>query len=283
MKADINFDVPYPMPAALKEEVRLGQMALCLRQNLPKLSAVDIGDGVMSIACYGPTLKDTWQDLRHPIISVSGSHDFLIERGIIPDFHLDMDPRPHKLKHIFHPHKDIQYLMASVCHPFTWGILKGYNVKTWHVVSGKGTRAWLERYDPGSCLVAGGSSIGLAAIHVAGLLGYRRFEIFGMDGCWKGNDRHAGIHYGHSHDQIDFTANGHTWKTSKIMMNANTELINMLRHFPFFAILHGEGLQQDMVIDAGLENAAVHGTEMADLVRGATLKFNWERREVANG
>jgi hypothetical protein len=215
--------------------------------------------------------------MKHPIVSMSGSHNFLIERGVIPDYHIDMDPRPHKLAHIIKPHPDVQYLMATVCHPFTWAILKGYKLKTWHVISGKGTKAWLEKYDPRTVLVAGGSTIGLASIHVGGLLGYRRFEIHGMDGSFRGDIRHAGVHYGHDQAPIEWKANGKTYKTSKIMMNANVELLNMLRHFPFLAVLHGEGLQQSMIEEADLPNAAVDGTTKADLVRGAKIEITWKR------
>ena len=278
---DKEFAVPYPMPAALGEEVRQGQMAICLTRKLPKMWPKPIGDGSLTLACYGPSLKDTWQDMKRPIVSMSGSHNFLIERGVVPDFHNDMDPRNHKLSHILKPHKDVQYLMASVCHPFTWAILKGYNLKTWHVISGKNTRTWIEQYDPRTMLVAGGSTIGLASLHVGGMLGYRHFEIHGMDGCWKDDARHAGKHYGHEHKPIDYVLDGKTYKTSKIMMNANMELLNMLRNFPFFAVLHGTGLQQDLIAKADLDNAAIHGTEKADLVRTATIEYRFKK--ISNG
>jgi len=275
--SDHRFDIPFPMPAALPEEVRHAQMAFCLYRKIPKLWPSPIGEESLTLACYGPSLKDTWQTMKHPIMSMSGSHNFLIERGVIPDYHCDMDPRPHKLSCILKPHKDVQYLMASVCHPFTWSILEGYKLKTWHVVSGKGTKAWIEQYDPKTVLVAGGSSIGLASIHVGGLLGFRHFEIHGMDGCFQGRTRHAGEHFGHPQQEIEQWANGKKYRTSKIMMNSNVELVNMLRHFPFFAILHGEGLQQSMVEEANLQNAALNGTPRADLVRTATVKINWKK------
>ena len=52
-----------------------------------------------SIVCYGPSLIDTWEDIKlekeagNFIVTVSGAHDFLIERGIIPDVHIECDPR----------------------------------------------------------------------------------------------------------------------------------------------------------------------------------------------
>lgn len=267
------FNVPFPMKCAVDEHIRQAQMAVCIRQHLPKLWPVPIDErAALSIACYGPSLADTWQDLQRPIVSMSGSHDFLIAKGVVPDYHMDMDPRPHKLTHILHPHPDVQYLMASVCHPFTWSILKHSKLKTFHVVSGANTYAWLQQYDPRSLLVVAGSSMGLGAIHLGGVLGFRHFEIHGMDGCYRGTGRHAGPHYGHHQRPIPWTANGRTWQTSKIMQNSNQELLNMLRQFPFFAVLHGTGLQQDMVAEADLPNAAVAGTLKADAIRTATIQ-----------
>lgn len=268
------FAVPFPMRCAVDEDIRQAQMGVCLRQGLPKLWPVPIDESAtLSIACYGPSLRDTWQDLERPIISVSGAHDFLIERGIVPDFHMDMDPRPHKVAHVLKPHPSVQYLMASVCHPFTWSVLRGFKVRTFHVVSGANTYAWLQVHDPRTLLVVAGSSVGLGAMHVGGVLGFRHFEVHGMDGCFRDEARHAGAHFGHEQRPIPWTANGRTWQTSKIMINSNVELLNMLREFPFFAVLHGTGLVQDMVAEADLPNAAAAGTEKADRVRSAMVEL----------
>jgi uncharacterized Rossmann fold enzyme len=63
-------------------------------------------DRRMTIACYGPSLEDTWRQLKHPIMTVSGAHDYLVERGVIPDFHVDCDPRAHKAEMLRKPQKE---------------------------------------------------------------------------------------------------------------------------------------------------------------------------------
>lgn len=271
---DDRFAVPFPMAAAVSEPARQAQMAICLRQKLPKLwpSPMD-EDATLHIACYGPSLAETWRDLGRPLLSVSGAHDFLIARGVVPDYHLSTDPRTTSLPHILHPHRDVQYLMASVSHPFTWSILKGYRVKVFHVVSGANTYAWLQVHDPRTLLVIAGSSVGLGALQVGGVLGFRHFEVHGMDGCWRDGARHAGEHFGHTQKPMPWTAHGRTWQTSKIMQNSNAELFNMLREWPFFVVLHGTGLVQDMMADENPPNGALAGTEKADLVRGARIEI----------
>ena len=246
------------MAAALSETRRHAHMAYAIGKNLPRLAPSPMGDESISLACYGPSLEDTWQNLKPPIISVSGAHDFLVKRGVIPTYHIDIDPRKHKLRHLQNPNDETIYLMASVCHPWVWNMLKGRRVVMWHTISGKQTENWLSMFDPGSTLIYGGSAVGLAAIQVAGFIGYRHIEIHGMDGSFRDGKRHAGEHYGHKQEEVDHTADGKTFRTTKIMMNSNVELMNVLHSFPVFCVFHGDGLVQSMVAESKkLPNASV--------------------------
>src|SRR5262245_7740329 len=55
-------------------------------------------DHPIALVCSGPSLKDTWQEIKEfkTILTCSGAHDYLIEREIIPTYHMETDPRPHK-------------------------------------------------------------------------------------------------------------------------------------------------------------------------------------------
>lgn len=258
------------MAAALSEHRRHAHMAYAISRKIPRLAPRPMGDESISLACYGTSLEDSWKDITHPVISVSGAHDFLIDRGVVPDYHIDIDPRKHKIGHLKRINDRTKYLMASVCHPWVWSVLEGRNVRMWHTISGKSTEKWLSVFDPESTLIYGGSAVGLAAIQVAGYLGYRHIEIHGMDGCIRDGKRHAGEHYGHKQEEVDHTAGGRTFRTTKIMMNSNVELVNVLRSFPVFCVFHGDGLVQEMVRDENLPNACLASeTEKAALVRSA--------------
>src|SRR5437762_9644704 len=52
----------------------------------------------IAIVCSGPSLKDSWEEIKpfQIVLTCSGAHDFLIERGIIPTYHMETDPRQHK-------------------------------------------------------------------------------------------------------------------------------------------------------------------------------------------
>lgn len=275
--------VPYKLEAAICVEARHKQMGDAVRKGIKRLQPVPIVEGQsLTIACYGPSLADTWQDIKHPIITVSGALHYLAERGILPDYHLDVDPRPHKVKHILPPVDNVHYIMGSCCPPETWDILKDQNVSMCHFYMGPNTAEWVAVNDPGGYLIHPGSTVGMAAIHIGGALGYRHFEIHGMDGSIRDGKRHAGPHYGHAQGGVTWDAGRVTYQTSKIMANACAEVITSCRLFPIFPVFHGDGLQQALIAEEyDLDNVALAGTPKAELVRNYKAVFLGELEKKA--
>ena len=261
--------IPFKLVAAVPIDGRHKQMAESLKQGYERLKPQPMDETkTISLACYGPSLADTWQELKPPVISVSGALHFLSERGITPDFHVDCDPRPHKIKHIQPAVDGVHYIMGSCCHPSTWEVLKSQKVSLVHFYMGKETEEWIAENDPGEGMVHPGSTVGLAALHVGGMLGVRRFEIHGMDGSIRDGKRHAGPHYGHAQGGMTWDAGHVTYQTSRIMSNACAEVINTFRLFPIFGVFHGQGLQQALIEEEyDLDNVACAGTPKAELVR----------------
>lgn len=280
--------VPYPLIAAMPFEERCNQMAHSIaiadERHYPRLERKPIDEhATLSIACYGPSLLETWQDLKPPILSMSGATKFLADRGVIPTWHVDMDPRKHKAKHLIPPIDGVQYLMSSVCPKETWEILKDQQVTLWHTHCGRSangtmdTYQWVKEHDTHDPEVLhGGSTIGLTSLHIGGLLGFRHFEIHGMDGSIQpGIGRHAGPHFGHKQqDGQTWKAEGVAYQTSKIMANAVAETLNTCRNFPIFAIFHGEGLTQALIREANLVNCCTASqTEKVAKIRNYYAKI----------
>lgn len=267
--------VPYSLVAAVQTVQRHSYMGIAVKAVSKRLIAIPIEDGrSISIACYGPSLADTWRDIKPPIISVSGALKYLTERGITPDYHIDVDPRQHKTKYITPPVDGVHYIMASCCHPDTWPILDGQNVSLFHAYSADETKDWVAQNDPDGILIRPGSTVGMAAMHVGGLLGYRHFEIHGMDGSIRDGERHAGPHFGHKQGGVTWDAGCVTYQTSKIMANACAEMLNTIRMFPIFSVFHGKGLLQALVDEEReLHNAALAGTPKAEIVRNLRVTY----------
>ena len=253
--------IPYALTPAVALDQRYAHMRASIARGLPRLGAVTIDDrAVLSVAAYGPSLTDTWRDLRAPIISMSGATRWLADRGVIVDYHIDMDPRANKVMTSLPAVPGVRYLVASVCCPAYFDALAeaGVDVVLWHTVSSSFAQdlAWVAEHDPGQYVVSSGSTIGLAAIQVGGHLGFRRFEIHGMDGSFADGQRHAGPHAGKTQrEDIGWDAGKVTYHTSKIMANAVAETVNTCRNFPIAAVFYGRGLTQALIREADLPNA----------------------------
>lgn len=214
---------------------------------LPKLSG--FGDETLSIVCYGPSLRDTWREIKRPIMTVSGAHDFLIERGIVPDYHTDCDPREHKARMLTRPHPDVRYMMASCCHAKFWEILKGMNVTLWHLMNGEDTMRWADRTGYKGELISGGTTAGSRAFEVAARLRYRKFEVHGFDCSYDPKGTHAGAHLGKPQARMRVRCGDEWFESSPQMIEAAREMQKFLASYDVECTLHGRGLLQRMVVE----------------------------------
>jgi hypothetical protein len=231
------------------------------------------------IVGFGPSLKDTWRNIfleknafGAAVVSVSGAHDFLIERGIIPDIHIEVDPREHKAFFTRTPHPQVQYWIASCCHPKLIDNLVDHkaNVALWHIYNSEIDFKLVDDDgpDPGGWLIAGGSGVGVRAINVMFTRGYRSFSLYGMDCSFapSDGDQHAGAHSGKVQQEWQVRV-GERWfrssGTGVYMAKSTIHNFEVMRQEcekagePFIAgssdriemFLHGDGLLQQMVAE----------------------------------
>lgn len=228
-----------------------------VRQNCARIDArlpikIHPHDNIAHLACFGPTLDDTWPELAlakargQRVFTVSGAHDFLIERNIIPLAHMDCDPRPHKAEMIT-PHSDVTYWLASCISPKYLDKLDGHDVLLWHSYNGKESEEAF-RIDPGHKMIIGGGSIGLRAMSVLYCRGYRTFEIHGMDCSFKNDEHHAGPHLGTNHTAAPVICGNRTFQANAVMLLYARYFHKQLQMMPDAKInLHGDGLLQHMM------------------------------------
>jgi hypothetical protein len=207
----------------------------------------------IAIVGFGPSLQDTWEEIRgfKYIITCSGSHKFLIERGIIPTWHVEVDPRDHKIGLLGSPHADVTYLPASTCHPKYFDHLEAglgaerfeQNVKLWHIFDA--SEDGLRQLPPGEWAVMGGCDAGLRALTLAAFLGFRELHIFGLDGCAREGTRHAADHPYGKQKFVTVEHEGVQYATTPAMLEAAKQVFHELNQLdkvtPHF---HGIGLIQ---------------------------------------
>ncbi len=241
--------VSYCIPMWLRDEqIRVNMATVPLRFSPSEV----LRDEPIAVVCYGPSLNDTWEQVKgfQYIISCSGAHKFLIERGIVPTWHVDVDPRKHKIPLIGEPHKDVEYLIAATCHPDYFTMLKdgGFTVKLWHIFDP--SDASLRELPAGEWAVTGGCSVGLRALTMARLLGFRNQHIFGMDGNQGKSGKHAAAHPNQATSKAYVDHGGRRFETTPAFLEAARgtfhELDQLKDVVPTF---YGDGLVQSMAKD----------------------------------
>ncbi len=184
MTAPVKFRIhQYGTPEQHRENI-----LSALARGLPELSpALCSHDGSLVIVGSGPSLTAHLEELKserakgRPVMSLKGTHDYLIENGIDPTFWLTIDSRP-RVNQLTKKSESTIYLVASRCHPDIFDRLKEDRVVLWHsdAEQDNSRDIWAERK---IMTVGGGTTSGTRAIFVGYLLGFRKFVLYGMDSC----------------------------------------------------------------------------------------------------
>lgn len=235
----------------ISDDLRDEQMRIAFQRIPGRIAPSEtLYDDEIAIVCYGPSLKKTWKELRKfkKIMTCSGAHKFLIDRGIIPTWHVDLDPREHKVKMLGQPQKDTEYLMASTCHPRMWEVLEGHRVKLWHIYANENNKEVALSYPRGDWILTGGNNVGMRCLVVARLMGYRYFHIFGMDCSFpKDETHHADVHLNAYPKIFEAPYEGKMYYCEPVMLDYARQFFHEMNQLPDVrVILHGEGLLQHM-------------------------------------
>lgn len=253
------------------DDQRITNIRSSMLRALPSIKVLPPHDKTMVLACYGPSLEDTLDELRREkgdIFTVSGAHDFLLSHGIKPMAHIEADPRPHKAKLINMLGNGICYFLASACDRSVFSKLHGEECWIYHVTSSDKENTYIAGLDPFAFTVDGGTNVGMNAIGLGTVLGYRRFSIYGMDGSFRApdwlvnwpNDKdlpdnirqyvqcHTGAHPNEDQQIMRVWVDGRPFMSSPQMFQGAQDFVmtkSSLRHCSFQ--LHGDGFVPALV------------------------------------
>jgi hypothetical protein len=233
-------------------------------------------EGRVCIVGFGPSLRESWRYLNMErrsfgakIVSTSGAHDFLVERGVVPDYHVEVDPREHKAFFTRNSHPDVNYWIASCCHAKLIDNLVERNSKVslWHLLNSDEDLEIAAPHgpDPGALLVCGGSGVAARAIHLFYTQGYRSFSLYGMDCSFDAasKEQHAGEHTGKVQPEWNVRVGDRWFVSSAALVYMARSVIDSFRlldrlstenNEPFIEgttdrvefLMHGDGLLQTM-------------------------------------
>lgn len=187
-----KFDLNYPVSAV---SVNISQN---IRRALPQVQPHDCQEQPIGLIGGGPSLDAFKDEIKArfddglKLVSLNGSHDWLLDNGMRPSAHVMVDSRPVNARFVRRWQEKTKYLIASQCHPKVFDTLKEANVYIWHACLNSVDRARLDEHYLGRYFMTlGGSTVALRALSLLRMLGFKRMEIWGVDSCLMDGKHHA--------------------------------------------------------------------------------------------
>lgn len=201
-----------------RAQVERNILAACERP-LPWLEFAQPHTRQAVIVGGGPSLDVTLPEiifrrgLGQTIIACNGAAKWLNQRGIVPDVQVIIDARPENARFIVEAQAH-HYWLASQCDPAVFGAA-GNNATLVHMNT-EGVAELLG--DQPANLISSGTTVGLAAMAIAYVRGYRYLHLHGMDSS------HTDAHHAYEQRQndddtaIDVSVEGQRFKAAPWMV-----------------------------------------------------------------
>jgi len=229
--------------------------------QLPQVPRHAEQDTRVAIVGGGPSINDCLYELRdqvwegHKVVAVNGSYQWLIEHNIKPNAMIIIDGREFNKRFLTEPVPGCKYFISSQCHPKTFerAMEIGEEVFIWHSINepGPDNKFIFDYYLNNVSQIVGGTTVMTRAFWVMHILGFKFFDVYGMDSCFIG-----GEHHGYSqpeNEETDVPVKVHvagklfdcaTWHINQAM---DFQKISELLGEHFRMSFHGEGLLSHMV------------------------------------
>jgi hypothetical protein len=186
------------------EELLRANIAHSIRLGHPQVRPT-VNNGVrVCLVGGGPSLTETFDELRElyyagaKIVTLNGAYHWCLERNLKVSAQIVLDARPGNARFVTPHVPDCRYYLASQCHPETWKAVEGHqHVGIWHAIGpDEVTERILNDYYFGLWHnighgPIGGTTVAIRAIALLRTLGFLRFDLFGVDSCYLGEQGHA--------------------------------------------------------------------------------------------
>jgi hypothetical protein len=162
-------------------------------RDLDWFAPADEHQGHVAIIGGGPSLVDKISEIKHrqsigqTVWVLNNAHKALEGTGIRYDAQVLLDARPDTAGFVTDASG---YLVASQCDPTVFAALRHQRVTLFHVNSPGMEFLSAEKVRP-AYLVGGGTTVGMNALALAFLKGYRKIHLYGFDSCYRDGAHHA--------------------------------------------------------------------------------------------
>jgi uncharacterized Rossmann fold enzyme len=265
-------DLPYGEMAVKKDDIIEHVRLNSLNRDVRNLTAPPFGYNpkTMVFVCGGPTLEkhlpellDKSVDPNYEIYTSNKTCKYLLEHGIVPKFHVILDPTEKKKKDLDYDCDEVTLLLALQCDPAVFAA-RG-NRKAFKFIAVTATDRTpsdldvarenaLTPDDPTIMACSGGSMMGTRALFLASSLGYRRIEYYGFDACIDYDDAQK-IARMYSYDKqrgeniLEVEAgNGRKFYSTLAFSRQCNEIVKLMDTIPGMeVIVHGDSFMSNQV------------------------------------
>lgn len=185
----------------VSDEGILANIRHSIRLGFPQVQPYPIKPERVLLVGSGPSLAETEGELVDlyyagaKIFTLNGGYHWCLQRNLRPSAQIVVDARPGNGRFLLPLVPQCRYLVASQCDPSTWAIANDgrENVWIWHAADPEGMfKTMLDDYYFGHWHgIAGGTTVAMRGLALLRTLGYVRFDVFGVDSCWKADQHHA--------------------------------------------------------------------------------------------
>lgn len=214
------------------------------------------GDLKIALIGGGPSVETKIDEIKAfdgVTVACGSSYDWCVSRGITPTYCVVCDPDPITANYITKPQFSTIFLVATQCDPLVFDTLKLNAIYMWHCYN-EDFEAFKD-IEPEFQAVGGGCTVGLRALSLAIMMGYKDIHFFGFDSCLGENRKH------HAYDFTTDTEELGSIYAIKLDPNSDKEYVvagyqlAQAQHFKDFyehyndifnPTFHGEGLLPDL-------------------------------------
>jgi hypothetical protein len=197
----IKFKFEKPMEWAEWKRDYVPNLFYAKKLRIPHVPSLEPHDGTAIIVGAAPGVDRYFDEIKaagdahefNIIMSLNAAHRWLVRKGRPPNIHVISE---FTLENALialggEPHTKTTYYVASCCKPLVFKQLEGYSRVLYHMyVPFQGYQQYIAKLFPNEFMVASNMVTFPKSLAMAIVLGYRKFELYGVGSSFNGRNTH---------------------------------------------------------------------------------------------